>query len=106
VGEPYEAPGNQPAGRVEPGSHLIAHPASPFGTVSLALVVVTGDPEDVLDRYVHQQEAWSVVEDRRRDDGATVLDRSWRAGGGEYDATAVIRDGRPTYLLIEHYATD
>jgi len=106
VGQPYEAAGNQPAGRVEPGSHLVAHPASSFGTASLALFVVTGDPEEVLDRYLHQQEASDVFEERRRDDGATVLERSWRAGGGEYDASAVIRDGRPTYLLIEHYGSD
>jgi hypothetical protein len=106
VGQPYETDVGQVPGRVEPGSHLVAHPASPFGIASLALFVVTGHPEDVLDRYAHQQETRDVFEERRRDDGATVLERSWRAGGGEYDASAVIRDDHPIYLLLEHLATD
>ena len=106
VGERYESTGNRRAGLVEPGSHLVAHPASLAIAGTVALFVVTDDPEEVLDRYMAQQGADQVFEERRRDDGATVIRRSWRAGGGEYDADVVIRDGRPTYLLMEHYASD
>jgi hypothetical protein len=105
VGERYERTQDPSAGRVEPGSHLVAHPTWASGA-SVALFLLTGDPEEVLDRYLRQQESDDVFDARRRDDGATVLERSWHAGGGEYNASVVLRDGSPTYLFLEHYFSD
>jgi hypothetical protein len=99
----------QPGLAVEPGSQLVAHPTSlseGYGA-SLALLVVTDDPEEVLAAYVDQlPDSYDHVEERSRFRGGTVLHRFWGQGGGTYQADLVLREGRPAYLAIEHSVTD
>lgn len=106
VGEPYDP--DYGGLRVEEGSQLVAHPARssicPPGTT--ALFHVTGNPAGVVSAYVAQLPSDGGSLNERRDDGATVFSTGWNAGGDSYGAAAFVRDGEPTYLLIDHCLGD
>jgi hypothetical protein len=95
---------------VEPGSLLVAPPGinlDLFDTY-VAVLLVTGDPDEVMAAYADQVADLENVSNPparvrfRRDDGAVVLSTFAEvAGGDSWSLEAVVREGEPTWVLVE-----
>jgi hypothetical protein len=91
---------------VPDGTELVAPPAFPL-TGSVAVFRVTGDPSEVIQAATPRNAALRRVLTRRQE-GAQIRTgyASSPSPTGTVNVEVVERPGRPTYLMVEHDATD